>query len=134
MMMPNYARQVSDLTNLFNCCVDNISSYPQNKGEPLPKRQPLIEVSDCQGFQNPCGLRVGYAGVRVRVGFIRPSLHPYPCRGLAGYPPSWWRVFVAEFESRSTRSTALVTVDIAFHHSHNFRLHSTNTAGRAKGK
>ena len=45
MMMPNYARQVPDPTNLFDCRVDNISSYPQNKGEPLPKRQPLIEIS-----------------------------------------------------------------------------------------
>src|SRR6266700_2077506 len=85
--------------------------------------------SDCQGFQNPCGLRVGYTGVRVWVGFIRPSLHPYPWRGLAVYPPSWWRVFAAEFESRST---VLVTVDLAFHHSHNIPLHSTNTAGRVE--
>jgi len=28
-----------------------------------------LGVSDCHGFQNLCGLWVGYAGVRVRVRF-----------------------------------------------------------------
>jgi len=41
-----------------------------------------ISLSDCHGFQNSCGLRVGYAGVRVRVGFIWPSPYPYPQCGL----------------------------------------------------
>jgi len=49
--------------------------------------------SDCHGFWNPCGLQVGYAGVRVWVSFLRPSPYPYPRRGLAVYPPSRWRVF-----------------------------------------
>jgi len=49
--------------------------------------------SDCHGFWNPCGLQVGYTGVRVWVSFLQPSLYLYPRRGLAVYPPSWWRVF-----------------------------------------
>jgi len=44
--------------------------------------------SDCHGFKNPHGLQVGYAGVRVRVGFLQPSPYPYPWCGLAGYPAS----------------------------------------------
>jgi len=44
---------------------------------------------DYQGFWNPCGLRVGYVGVRVRVRFFWPSPYPYPQRGLAGYPWVW---------------------------------------------
>ena len=30
------------------------------------------------GFRNPRGLRVGYAGVRVRVANFVPSQNPYP--------------------------------------------------------
>jgi len=35
-------------------------------------------ISDCQGFWNPCGLRVGYAGVGVWVGHLQPLVYPYP--------------------------------------------------------
>jgi hypothetical protein len=58
--------------------------------------------SDRQGFWNPCGLRVGYAGVGVRVGLHQPSAYPDPWCGLAVYPPSRQRVFAAEFDSQST--------------------------------
>ena len=58
---------------------------------------------------------VGYTGVRVRVGFLQPSSYPYPWHGLVVYPPSWSWVFFSEFESRSTRSTMINTVDLAFH-------------------
>ena len=45
---------------------------------------PALIRRDCQGFWNPCGLRVGYAGVGVRVGFFQPSPYPYPWCGFAG--------------------------------------------------
>jgi hypothetical protein len=38
--------------------------------------------SDCHGFQNPCGSRVGYRRVRVRVGICQPSINPYPQHGF----------------------------------------------------
>ena len=38
--------------------------------------------SDWHGLQNPCGLRVGYDGVGVRVGLCQPSMYPYPRQGL----------------------------------------------------
>lgn len=44
-----------------------------------------IGASDCHGFQNPCGLRVGSAGVRVQVGIIQPSLYPYPWARVGGF-------------------------------------------------
>ena len=55
--------------------------------------QHLDIVSDCHGFLNPCGLRVGSTGVGVRVGICKPSKNPYPLHGLrvlagfwAGFP------------------------------------------------
>jgi hypothetical protein len=38
--------------------------------------------SDCHGLRNPCGLRVGLARVRVRVGNFQPLAYPDPCHGL----------------------------------------------------
>ena len=43
-------------------------------------------VSDCQGFENPCGFWVGYAGVGVRVSFFNPWQTHTPGRGLRVYP------------------------------------------------
>ena len=40
-------------------------------------------VRDFQGFCNPCGLWVGYTGVRVQVGFSNPSRTHTPGAG-------WW--------------------------------------------
>ena len=42
----------------------------------------LDENSDCQGFENPCGLWVGYIGVQVQVGSRRPLIYPYPWHGF----------------------------------------------------
>ena len=46
---------------------------------------------DYHGFENPCGLRVGYSWVRVRARLYRPSGYLYPWRGLAVYPRVFFR-------------------------------------------
>jgi len=56
--------------------------------EAVPDLIHLDQASDCHRFKNPRGLWVGYAGVRVRVGFLQPSPYPYPWCRLAGYPAS----------------------------------------------
>jgi hypothetical protein len=38
----------------------------------VPIARVVTTASDCHGFQNPHGLQVGYAGVRVQVGFQNP--------------------------------------------------------------
>jgi hypothetical protein len=43
--------------------------------------QPLAG-SDWHGLQNPCGLRVGYGGVGVRVCICEPWVYPYPQNGF----------------------------------------------------
>jgi len=43
-------------------------------------------MTHARGLSDCHGLRVGYAGVRVRVGLIRPSPYPYPWRGFRGLP------------------------------------------------
>jgi len=77
----------------------------------------LYKHRDCQGFGNPCGLRVGYTGGEGTGWIFQPSPYPYPWRGLGGY----LRVVISEFESRSTMTNM---VDLAFHHSHNIALGS----------
>jgi len=46
---------------------------------------------DYHGFENPCGLRVGYSRVRMRARLYRPSGYLYPWRGLAVYPRVFFR-------------------------------------------
>ncbi|KAF8960764.1 hypothetical protein BDZ97DRAFT_1760417 [Flammula alnicola] len=45
-----------------------------------------IGASDCQGFENPQGFWVGYAGVRVRVEISVPLENPYPQQGSGVLP------------------------------------------------
>src|SRR5271168_1066125 len=55
--------------------------------------------SDCHGFVNPCGFRVGYAGVRVWVSIRQPSAYPYPHGGLSnprGTRPAGLEYFVTK--------------------------------------
>ena len=55
----------------------------------------FIKSREFHGFRNPWGLRVGYAGVRVRVANFVPSQNPYPQNegmGFGGFLP---RVFEA---------------------------------------
>ena len=55
----------------------------------------LSESREFHGFRNPQGLRVGYAGVWVRVANFVPSQNPYPQdegTGFGGFLP---RVFEA---------------------------------------
>ena len=46
------------------------------------KWQPMSGYSDCHGLHNPCGLRVGYAWVGVRVGICWPWMNLYPRNGF----------------------------------------------------
>ena len=50
--------------------------------------QMIVVVSDCQGFKNPHGFWVGYAGVRVWVSFFNPWQTLTPGQGLRVYPPT----------------------------------------------
>ena len=47
-----------------------------------------VTPSDCQGFKNPHGFWVGYAGVRVGVSFFNPWQTLTPGQGLRVYPPT----------------------------------------------
>ena len=49
----------------------------------LHKGPDTVVFSDCRGLRNPCGLRVGSARVRVRVGCRQPLAYPDPDQGLA---------------------------------------------------
>ena len=64
-----------------------LSTVPCAASTPIVKfsDRKLCVSSDCHGFQNPHGLRVGYSRVRVRVKLVLPSLYPYPCSQWAPF-------------------------------------------------
>src|SRR5271168_2450981 len=73
--------------------------------------------SDCHGFVNPCGFRVGYAGVRVWVSICQPSAYPYPHGGLSnprGTRPAGLEYYVNSMVSQAERLRSLWTSCVHF--------------------